>query len=485
MADLDTVLAAVEGGRRRPLYLVVGDRVLAEPAAVRLGERLAAQAGCDTEVHRRPESLAAILDDLRTYSLFASAKVVVAVDSAVLADLSAAAALIGEAARELPPGGAGELTASQRRAAARLMQALRLYQIDPQKGAAGEVLASLPPAAFKGSSGRAPSKARVAELRSGLAELLEAARAAGLEGRAEGDLVQLAEVAADGLPEGHALVLAESGVARGHPLVRALDEAGALVELTRVEAGRRGGWQGLDELVAELERETGVGIARDAVGELARRTLQKGRQRRQEAVEADSTERFAAEYRKLAALAAGGSIDRDRVAEVVEDRGEEDLFHVLDAVGAGTAGEAVHRLRRLLAASEDPTGARLAFFGLLAEFGRHLTAVAGLLGRGVPAGERNYGRFKDRIAPRLQRELDDGVPSPLAGLHPFRLHKAYLAASQAPAARLARLPWRLLETELQLKGEASRPQAAVEALVVELASLAGGGAAGRRRARRS
>jgi DNA polymerase III delta subunit len=473
--SLETVLEAVESGRRQPLYLVAGDRVLAEPAAVKIGERLAAQVGCDPEVHHRPESLGGILADLRTFSLFSTAKVVVVVDSAVLADLGAAASLLTEAVRELPVSTGDELPPAQRRAAARLLQVLRLYQIDPHVGSPTEVLESLPDAAFAGKSGRRLGAARVRELKSGLADLLGAARAAGLEGRAETDLALLAEAQAGSLPEGHSLVLAESAMARDHPLVAALAASGALVELDRVEAGRKGDWQGVERLAAELESQTGVGIDRQARDELARRTLQSGRARRGSgAAAADSTARFAAEYRKLASLAGGGAIDSELVRSAVEDRGEEDVWKILDDVGAGAGAQAVRRLRRLLAAAEDPTAARLSFFGLLAEFARHLTAIGGTLDRkGLSTGERSYPRFKQQIAPQLQEELAAGVASPLAGLHPYRLHKAYLAASRAPRDHLTRLPARLLETELLLKGEASRPQVALEGLVSELAALVG------------
>ena len=471
---LEAVLEDLDSGRRRPLYLVAGDRVTAEPAAVQLGERLAAQAGCEAEVHRRPESLAAILTDLRTFSLFSSAKVVVVIDSAVLADRAAAASLLGEAVSELPVGADDELTASQRRAAARLFQALRLYRVDPLAGAAGAVVEQLPAAAFVGKSGRKPAAARLAEIKSGLADLMTAARAVGIEGRAEGDLALLSEAHDGGLPEGHALVLAESSVARDHPLVAALADSRALVKLERVEAGKRGDWQGLEALAVELESQTGVGIERRARDELARRTLQSAGRRRAGGGGAaeDSTTRFAAEYRKLASLADGGPIDAELVSSVVEDRGEEDPWQILDKIGAGAGAEAVRRMRRLLAAAEDPVGARLSFFGLVAQFARHLTAVGGSLDRGeIPAGVRSYPRFKQTVAPRLQEELADGVASPLAGLHPYRLHKAYLAASKAPRDGLDSLPERLLETELLIKGEASRPQAALEGLVTELAML--------------
>ena len=472
--SLETVLEAVDSGRRRPLYLVAGDRVLAEPAAVQLGERLAAQVGCEAEVHRRPESLGAILTDLRTFSLFSTAKVAVVIDSAVLADLTAAASLLGEAVRELPVTADEELPPGQRRAAARLLQVLRLYQVDPRSGATSEVVDQLPAAAFAGKTGRKPGAAKLQEIKGGLAELLAAARADGIEGRADSDLALLAEVHDGGLPEGHTLVLAESGVAGDHPLVAALAEAGALIELKRVEPGRRGDWQGLEELTAELESQTGVGIDRRARDELARRTLQSARRRRGAAAgaAADSTARFAAEYRKLASLAGGGAIDSELVCSVVEDRGEEDPWQILDKIGAGAGADAVHRLRRLMASAEDPMAARLSFFGLLAEFARHLTAVGGSLDRGgIPAGERSYPRFKQSVAPRLQEELAEGVASPLAGLHPYRLHKAYLAASGAPRDGLERLPARLLEAELQLKGETSRPEVALEGLVAELAAL--------------
>ena len=61
---LDAILETIRGGAHAPLYLVVGDRVLAEPAAVRIGETLAAQVECSPEVHRRPAALGPLLADL-------------------------------------------------------------------------------------------------------------------------------------------------------------------------------------------------------------------------------------------------------------------------------------------------------------------------------------------------------------------------------------------------------------------------------------
>jgi hypothetical protein len=283
----------------------------------------------------------------------------------------------------------------------------------------------------------------------------------------------LADAIRGGLPDGHVLVLAERSAGGDHPVVRLLTERKAVVAVGSVEAAERGGgWQGLDLLAAELERQTGVGIAPDAMAELARRTLRQEGDGRKKGIDADSTSRLAGEYRKLANLSpAAGRIDRKLVEQAVEDRGEEDVWQLLDAVAAGRGGEALDRLHRLILAADDPLAARLSFFSLFASFCRQLTAIRGLMRASrVPAGESNYARFKDRHAPMLQGEVPGGGKNPIAGLHPFRLHRAYLAASRLPEPFLARLPAELLDTEMQLKGETSEADTALADLVARVST---------------
>jgi len=487
-------------GERPGISLVHGELVLAEPAAARLAETLAQSSGAAIETHRRPPSLAPLLQDLRTFSLFSAAKVVLAVDTAVFADRAAAGDLLDEAAEGLPAGGAGRpLGARERRAASLLLQALRLFGIAPEAGSPEQAVGALPDWALEGGvarrgrGGRARGRRQVEELRTGLAALLAAARREGIQGHWESDLAELADLLGGegpggGLPPGHALVFAERTVAADHPLVRRLSEQGAVLAVGTVES-ERGAWEGLDLLAAELERSTGVAFTRDALEELGRRTLRHAGGGRggggRSAVDADSTARFAAEYRKLAVLSgagaggvaeggerggSGGRVDRRLVEEAVEDRGEEDVWQLLDAIAAGRAGDALGRLHRLLAAADEPAAARLSFFSLLASFCRQLTAIRGIMRlTGVAPGEANYGRFKSRLAPELQAELPHGK-NPLAGLHPFRLHRAYLAASRLPERFLARLPADVLETEQQLKGESGEPDAALARLIARLAT---------------
>ncbi len=396
------------------------------------------------EVHRRPASLSPLLQDLRTFSLFASGKVVLASGSAVLADRGAAGELIDDAAEVVPltSGGADGHTLSgrERQAASRLLQALHLFDVDPYKGEPERALSELPAWVLEGGKARKSKrgKKQVEELRGQLAGLLAAARREEIQGTGEGDLSELSEVVRGGLPPGHSLVLAESAVAADHPLVKLLEERGAVLGVGRVESDR-GSWQGLELLAGELERQTGVGIASDALSELARRTLRQESDksgRTTGGVDADSTARFAGEYRKLANLQEGkgedGRIDRRLVEQTVEDRGEEDVWQLLDAIAAGRGGEALDRLHRLLAAAEDPLAARLSFFSLLASFCRQLVAVRGMMRVArVPGGR---GRTTPASRPSTRRACSPRSPREGRTRSPASTPSGSTAPTSPPAA---------------------------------------------------
>jgi DNA polymerase-3 subunit delta len=475
-ASVDSIVAALKQGGNEPVYLVTGNLVLAEPAGRQLAEALAARGNAEVEVIRRPSRLGDLLGDLRTFSLFAGCRVMLVIESALLADRKAAASLVDEVAEALPVSEReAELDRKERAAAGRLLQVLRLFEIDPYAGAPGEILARLPEWALQGGApkGRKRAKAKVEELRTQMARLLEMARLAGLSGSAESDLAEIAEILENGLPAGHALVLAESSVSADHPVVEALGRRDAVVVLGQVESSRGGGWTGVDALASELESETGVGIARNALGELARRTLKQKDGGRSSRAEDDSTARFAAEYRKLAGITGEGQISMALVESEVDDRGQEDVWKILDAIGAGKPADALHRIDRYLAAAEDERSARFSLFGLVAGFCRQLTAIVGVMRlHQVPGGVGNYNQFKSAWAPKLQAPLAGGGDNPLTGLHPYRLHRAYLAASRMPEQVVARLPWRVLETELRMKGDSRDAQSALALLISELATAA-------------
>lgn len=439
-----------------------------------MAEALGKALGCAPQAVRRPDEIADVAADLRTFSLFADGKVVAVIESGVFADRATAATLFEEVRQQLPwSGGPDDLTGKARDAATRLLQVLRLFDLDP--GALGfeRAVAALPEALLAGKAARGgKGKGDAEETRAALLPLLAAAVGSGLRGLGESAASLVADLVRDGLPERHALVLIESAVAEGHPVVEALTRREAVAFAGEISAGSRGGFEGLQALAGELERETGAGIERAALEALAKRTLraEEGSFGGKGEIDPDSTARFAGEYRKLAALSGGGSIRLAVVEQNTEDRGQEDVFQMLEAIGSGRAAEALTRLGRYLGSAEDPLAARLQFFGLLASFCRQLVAVRGIAAAArVPAGERDYNRWKLKWAGAMQGEIAGLAKNPLAGLHPFRLHKAYLAAGRLEAATLDSLPAKVLETERRLKGDSGDPDAALAALVLALA----------------
>ncbi|HEX9799374.1 MAG TPA: hypothetical protein VGC00_04290 [Thermoanaerobaculia bacterium] len=475
---MEPLLAAARAGELPALVVVHGDRALAAPLAERVLAALGELWGVAPRVHRFEASVADLVADLRTLSLFEPGKIVAVHDSGLISDRAAAAALLAAAREALPwSGDAEDLDGAARAAALRLLQVCRLHDIDPAAAAPEAVLSQLPAALFGDERGTAE------EARRELAPLLAAAVAAGLRGAGEDELTLLGDLLRDGLPERHLLVLVESAIDAGHPLVAALAGRGALVDAGRLAMPKGERIAGLAALVAELERETGARLRADAARELAKRTLRAEDIRRggaSGAVDADSAARFAAEYRKLASLAAEGVVDLAMVVANVEDRGEENVFDILDALGAGRAGEALGKIGRRLAGADDRVLERLSLFGLLAGHARKLVAVAGAVAAtGTRADESSFPRFRERLAQRLQGELE-GVPAnPLKGMHAFPLHRLYLAAARFPPERLAALPALTLETERRLKGDSGDPDAALAAFAIALAGEISSAPAGR------
>lgn len=484
--EIDAAVKSIESGDRQPLYLVIGEQVVAMKAATRIAGALAAESGCQVAAYKRPAELRPILADLLTFSLFDPAKVTLVSDSAIFADKTAAADLIDEAAGALPVSQGAALSSAGKEAAGRLLQALRLFSIPADAGAPGEVVSSLPASALDGGarhrrrSRRRRTKKQKAELVRDLAGLLEAARAEELMGWSDSDLAELGRMVDGLLPEGHALVFAERQADPAHPLVQRLAEKKTMFDVGGMEFDRRGGVGGLDAVVAELASETGVGIDRGAVQELARRTLRKPEERGESGVDADSAARFAGEYRKMADTVRdrAGRIDRSTVEEMVADRGDQDVFQLMDAISEQRPAQAVTQLRRRLDGAADRNAERFRFFGLFANFCQQLAVAHGAAVSLDLPPERNFNRFKTRVLPKLTAEVPGGASNPLARVHPFRVFRIYQAASArrdpASSRAIASLPWRILQTEIRLKGGSADGDTALEALV---ATVAGGGAA--------
>ena len=488
--EIDAAVERIEGGDRQPLYLVIGEEVLAMREATRIAGAVASAAGCQVAIHKgaAEAELRSILADLSTFSLFDSAKVALVSGSAVFADRDAAADLIDEAAKAVVDDSGAvrplgdPLSSAERVAAGRLLQVLRLFGTGPLEGGAEEPTSALPDWVLSGGKNyrkggrRGRLKKQRTELRKGLAALLEAARAEDLSGWSEGNLAELDRAAEGGLPEGHALVLAERSVDRDHPIVRRLFEREAAFAFDTLGLDRQGKPTGLDPIVAELARETGVSIDRMAAAELARRTLRTEGWGAGEVDEA-SAARFAAEYRKIAAGMPEGSrrIDRAAVVEMVTDRGEEDVWKIISAIEERSPGEGLALMRRYFDGARDRQGERFRFLSVLAGRCEQLIAVHGIAMAHRLPEQQHFNGFKARVLPKLMAEWPGAVRKPAPyGL--FRIYQAAMARRSPEAvAEVAELPWRVLETEMRLRGGSADGDTALEALVLAMAGSGGGG----------
>ena len=488
--EIDAAVERIEGGDRQPLYLVIGEEVLAMREAGRIAEALAAAAGCEVAVHKGAggAELGSILADLFTYSLFEPAKIALVSGSAVFADRDAAADLIDEAAKAVVDDSGAvrplgdPLSSAERVAAGRLLQVLRLFGTGPLEGGSEEPISALPDWVLSGGKNyrkggrRGRLKKHKTELKNGLATLLEAARAEDLSGWSEGNLAELDRAAEGGLPEGHALVLAERSVDRDHPIVRRLFEREAAFAFDTLGLDRKGNPTGLDPIVAELARETGVSIDRAAAAELARRTLRTEGWGAGEVDEA-SAARFAAEYRKIAAGMPEGSrrIDRAAVAEMVTDRGEEDVWKIISAIEERSPGEGLALMRRYFDGAKDRQGERFRFLSVLAGRCEQLIAVHGIAMAHRLPEQQHFNGFKARVLPKLMAEWPGALRKPAPyGL--FRIYQAAMARRSPEAvAEVAELPWRVLETEIRLRGGSADGDTALEALVLAMAGSGGSG----------
>lgn len=157
---------------------------------------------------------------------------------------------------------------------------------------------------------------------------------------------------------------------------------------------------------------------------------------------------LAAEVDKLATYVGDQkSIRREDVARMVGSGRVEDLWKMLEAATLGQGGKALADLERLLLAGEHPVP-------ILAGMSRSLL--------------RLYHAGRLRLARRDLRDAckEAGIPA-----FPANIEKVGQQHSHLGPARVARLPSKLLQADLDLKGASTLPPRVVlERLLVELAS---------------
>jgi DNA polymerase III subunit delta len=383
---LAPLLAEIQGGRVRPLYLCWGEEYLVRRDADALAAALVpdSEAGLNFLVldAGSPREIAA---ELLTLPLFPGRKAVLVRDPEFLAPRKGrvdALARVREAWK-----------AGRRKEAARRLLAL----VSRAGWGPGELDPTLPGApsaeAWKEELGVTLAEADLDWLRE-VAAFVKEERIA----TPESDASPLLEAVERGLPEGHALLVVATDIDPRHPLLKLTQKHGAIVE--RKLAGR------LRELdLAPAARSflagTGKRLGPGAEEELRERL---GGQMRL----------LQSELEKLVAYVEGPLIRREDVAQLVARTRDEEYLELSDALQKQDLPAALHYVGEALARGAAP----LMLLGAIASVVRSLLESHERmvhLGRAQPP--RSFDEFKSRLFPGVEREAraaGQRVPHPWA-----------------------------------------------------------------------
>ena len=345
-------------------------------------------------------------------SLFADGKVVAVVESGVFADRTTAATLFEEIRQQLPwSGGAGQLTGKARDAATRLLQVLRLFDVDPAAVGPERAMAALPGGAARRERRRAVAARRKGRTsRScapGSCRCSTPATPRVSSGLGDSAASLVADLVRDGLPDRHALILIESAVAPGPSGAGAAHPPRAVAFAGEITAGKGG-----------LRRPAGAGErarARDRSGNRPHRSRGAGEANSRVSRRASARAGRSTRTRRRALPASTASSPRSRAArrsrppwsnQNSKIAGRRTLSRSSTrsaTAGRGSAREAgaLPRQRRRPARGA-PDVLRQA---------RRVSAAHRRRPRQSPrrcasrAASARYGRFSTQLAPKLQGEV--------------------------------------------------------------------------------
>jgi DNA polymerase-3 subunit delta len=146
------------------------------------------------------------------------------------------------------------------------------------------------------------------------------------------------------------------------------------------------------------------------------------------------------ELEKLLAYSRGRPITADSVALLAKANLDENIFHLVDAIGRGRSGEALSLLHENLALGKNEQY----LLAMIAFQFRNLAQVVPLIERGWPVE-------------KIKQEL---------GLHPFVLRKTLAQAKNFTTKKIQRVYDKLVRADLAMKTGKIDPRVALDLLVV-------------------
>lgn len=229
------------------------------------------------------------------------------------------------------------------------------------------------------------------------------------------------------MPDTTTLIFVEGGLSKSNPALPIFAAIARIVECAPLPKGKIAGW------VKDVAKENDVKLAPGVAERLA------------ELVGPDLWA-LDNELGKLAAYAAGETVDEAAVGELVSAVHEAKIWELTDAVIAGNARKAVTAMQRLLAAGEAPQ--------------KLLVSIA--------RPYRQLVLLKDARDRRLSR--DEMVRQ--SGVQPFKLDEIGALASRYSWSQLRRAYRRVLDADLSVKRGLMSDEASLQLLVHDLCALA-------------
>jgi len=452
--SLGQLQASVAAGKVPPIILIGGDNeFLVDRAFTAVREQIAAASG-DTHVHRFDETadLSSILDSFRTYSLFATRRLLVVPEVNAFVTRKELVPLYEKAVSDWSSAKTDRKRASS---IAKLLHLLGLVGLDVDT--TETTLLSL---------------IGIKRADAALTEMLETARSQGKKAsRGEGDSALLAEAISQGGSPGAILLMKSGEVPRDSATVALIESHGVVVvcDLTREEVPRA-----LEQIVAGVAEEHGVKFEGPAVRSLMTRLGIDRLLADKFAKDVPDLRLFISEVERLATFAGqGGRVTPQMIEAQVAMVSGGARYEFASLFAERKTVQAVVKLRDLIAQArrDDPKTP------LDVQYGKFLFPLADeirqLLGihsfarrRGLNLKQSvSYNTFKDRIADALSAYLAENRlvrQKP----HPFALHKRFEAARGHREADLLRALAEIADLEFARKSGGVPVDIGLETLVL-------------------
>jgi DNA polymerase-3 subunit delta len=430
--EVHTLLKAVAGGERAPVYLLFGERYLCQEIAHDLLCRL-----LPDESHRLrnlkaidgdQEEVGVTVNMLKTYSLFGTRQVIRVMDSQILYSKVVAGALWDKARKAWD----GKEPKKSLRYLAQMLALADLAPGDWQK----EEMGACAPGRWQELFGFS----RPEDL-AWVEDVLAASDGVVVRAAPKTDGAELLMAALEtGIPSGNTLILVAEAADKRKKLFKYLEKNCVVVDLSVDTGSSSAARKDQDALLKDIVQQSlarfGKKLEPRAIPLLLERV---GFHPVAVAMEAEKLALFAGEAE---------TITMDDLNAMVGRTREEALYELNEAFGNHDLAASLTICQRL----QENGGHPLVVVAGLRNFLRRLLLVRAIIEQPFSAYSEgiSYGAFQKGVLPQLQESL--GPQQKVLAGHPFAVYKSFQQAERFTLAALKQARAGLLEAEYRLKG---------------------------------